>query len=235
MKINNLSLFDLDDYSLDRPTGDYDWENSELDRMYEQPPPKQRPPDDTRSILAICEWMRAQPNGHNLDLPDLELLPILEPQILREHFKNLLPIFKPPQQNSGLPPTGSPSHTARQDREQNREQSKTLLPIPENSGLPPTGSPSHTARQDREQNREQFGTDLERSHLVQTENDRKIVKVRGEAYIFQSTKSLAPINRLNGWIDIKPSPNKRHLYLCLRWREGTTQRSKHLGKVIKVV
>jgi hypothetical protein len=44
MKINNQpSLFDLDDYD-DRSIGDYDWENSELDRLYEQPPPKVKPP-----------------------------------------------------------------------------------------------------------------------------------------------------------------------------------------------
>ncbi len=220
-KINNqASLFDLDEYSSDRLTGDYDWENSELDRMYEQPPPKQPPPDDTRSILAICEWMRGQPNGKNLDLPDrtfLDLLPILEPPILREHFKTLLPIFKPPINREQ-------KNREQENREQeNREQPKTLLPILK----PPINR--------EQENREQKETDSMESPLVETESDRKIVKVRGTSYIFQSTKSLESINRLNGWLDIKPSPNKRHLYLCLRWRDGNIQRSKHLGKVLKAV
>jgi hypothetical protein len=131
-KINNQpSLFDLDDYD-DRSIGDYDWENSELDRMYEQPPPKvkpplscltfrdgepvgREPPPDTSAILKICQWFREQPNGGIIDLPDVReqienLLPNLQPPILREHFKSLLPNLENREQN----------------REQNREHKSWL-------------------------------------------------------------------------------------------------------------
>jgi hypothetical protein len=231
MKINNqASLFDLEDYSSDRPIADYDWENSELDRIYHHPPPQKSSPDDTRSILKICEWMRAQPNGGNLDLPEIReqfdrLLPNLQPPILQEHFKSLLPNLENGEQNgeqnreqfkSLLPNL----ENGEQIREQNREQSKSLLPI-----LKPP-------QQIREQNREQIKTDPPRSPLLQIDSDRQIVKINGKSYKIQSTKMTEQINRLNGWLDVKPSANKRNLYLCLRWREGSTQRSRHLGKVI---
>ena len=153
--------------------------------------------------------MRAQPNGGILDLPEIReqlnnLLPNLQPPVLREHFKSLLPNLENREQNG----------------EQNREQFESLLPI-----LKPP-------QQNREQNREQIKTDPTGSPLVQIDGDRQIVKVNGETYILNPTKSAKPINRLNGWLDIKPSANKRNLYLCLRWRDGTTQRSRHLGKVI---
>jgi hypothetical protein len=281
MKINNLSLFDLGDYSSDRCPGDYDWENSELDRMYEQPPPKvkpplsclpawvssmdgepvrtdsafrdgepvgREPPPDTNAILKICQWFREQPNGGIVDLPEVReqienLLPNLQPPILREHFKSLLPNLDNREQNREQ--ENREQNRGQENREQtswltsefptgkildnqpspagtrNREQSKTLLPIfkphPEN----------------REQNREQIETDPTRSPLVQTEDDRQIITVNGVTYILQHTKSLKPINRLNGWLDVKPSANKRNLYLCLRWRDDGKQRSKHLGKVIR--
>jgi hypothetical protein len=124
MKINNLSLFDLDDYSSDRSIGDYDWENSELDRMYEQPPPKVKPPPpDTNAILKICQWFRGQPNGGIIDLPDVReqienLLPNLQPPILREHFKSLLPNLE------------NPEHL------KNRGHLINLPPIPDNRGQP---------------------------------------------------------------------------------------------------
>ncbi len=247
-KINNqASLFDLDEYSSDLPTGDYDRENSELDRIYEHPPPQKQSPDDTRSILAICEWLRSQPNGENLDLPIIKgqldnLIPNLQPPILTEHFKNLLPNLKNGEQNreqngehfKNLLPN---LENGEQNREQNGEQFDRLLPNLENGeqngehfkSLLPILKPP---QKNREQNREQIETDSDRSHLVETESDRQIVKVKGETYILQNTKSLNLLNRRNGWYDIKPSANKRNLYLCLRWREGSTQRSRHLGKVI---
>jgi hypothetical protein len=124
MKINNQpSLFDLDDYD-DRSIGDYDWENSELDRLYEQPPPKVKPPPpDTSAILKICQWFREQPNGGIIDLPDVReqienLLPNLQPPILREHFKSLLPNLE------------NPEHL------KNRGHLINLPPIPDNRGQP---------------------------------------------------------------------------------------------------
>jgi hypothetical protein len=124
-KINNQpSLFDLDDYD-DRSIGDYDWENSKLDRLYEQPPPKVKPPpaDTSESILNICKWFRGQPNGGIIDLPDVRaqienLLPNLQPPILREHFKSLLPNLE------------NPEHL------KNRGHLINLPPIPDNRGQP---------------------------------------------------------------------------------------------------
>jgi hypothetical protein len=212
MKINNqASLFDLDDYSLDRPTGDYDWENSELDRMYEQPPPKRPPPDDTRSILAICEWMRGQPNGSIVDLPDVRnLLANLQPPTLREHLKSLPPIAN---ENRG---------------QQNRGHPDYLPPILE----PPKSLPPILDSDDRE-NRGQERTHPERSQLLVTVGDRKIIN--GVPYILTHTKSPKPIFEVNGWLEVKESVNKRNLYLCLRWRDDGRKRSKHLGKVVKAV
>jgi hypothetical protein len=216
MKINNLSLFDLDDYSLDRPICDYDWENSQCDRMYEQPPPKRSPPDDTRSILAICEWMRGQPNGSIVDLPDVrDLIANIQPPTLREHLKSLPPIPKSPQ-NRGHENRG----------QQNRGHPDYLPPILE----PPKSLPPILDSEDRE-NRGQEQTDPDQSQLLVTVGDRKIIN--GVAYILTHTKSPKPISQTNGWLEVKESVNKRNLYLCLRWRAEGKKRSKHLGKVIR--
>jgi hypothetical protein len=249
-KINNQStLFDLDDYSSDRSPGDYDWENSELDRMYEQPPPKVKPPPpDTNAILAICQWMRGQPNGNIIDLPDVReqienLLPNLQPPILREQFKNLLPNPENRgQQNRGQQNRGQQNRGQQNRGQQNRghpdylppilEPPKSLPPIldledRENSDSLRTGFPSMEVRQDRGQQE----TDPDQSQLLVTVGDRKIIN--GVAYILTHTKSPKPISQTNGWLEVKESVNKRNLYLCLRWRAEGKKRSRHLGKVIR--
>lgn len=242
-KINNqATLFDLEDYD-DRPTGDYDWENSELDRMYEQPPPKVKPPPpDTNAILQICQWLRGQPNGSIIDLPEVReqienLLPNLQPPILREQFKNLLPNLD----NRGQPhksllasqiPAGKsvdnkplPAGTGNRGQ-QNRGHPDYLPPILE----PPKSLPPILDLQDRE-NRGQQQTDPDQSQLLVTVGDRKIIN--GVAYILTHSKSPKPISQTNGWLEVKESVNKRNLYLCLRWRAEGKKRSRHLGKVIR--
>jgi hypothetical protein len=183
--------------------------------MYEQPPPKRPPPlDDTRSILAICEWMRGQPNGSIVDLPDVRnLLASLQPPTLREHLKSLPPIA---DENRG------------QNRGQNRGHPDYLPPILD----PPKSLPPILDSDDRE-NRGQHQIDQERSQLLVTVGDRKIIN--GVTYLFTHSKSSKPISQTNGWLEVKESANKRNLYLYLRWRDGTTKRSKHLGKVVKAV
>ena len=191
--------------------------------MYEQPPPKVKPPPpDTNAILAICQWMRGQPNGSIIDLPDVReqienLLPNLQPPILREQFKNLLPNPENRgQQNRGQQNRG----------QQNRGHPDYLPPILE----PPKNLPPILDRADRE-NRGQQETDPDQSQLLVTVGDRKIIN--GVAYILTHTKSPKPISQTNGWLEVKESVNKRNLYLCLRWRAEGKKRSRHLGKVIR--
>ena len=186
--------------------------------MYEQPPPKVKPPPpDTNAILAICQWMRGQPNGSIIDLPEVReqienLLPNLQPPILREQFKNLLP---------------NPENRGQQNRgQQNRGHPDYLPPILE----PPKNLPPILDRADRE-NRGQQQTDRDQSQLLVTVGDRKIIN--GVAYILTHSKSLKPIFHDNGWLEVKESVNKRNLYLCLRWRDDGRKRSRHLGKVIR--
>ena len=191
--------------------------------MYEQPPPKVKPPPpDTNAILAICQWMRGQPNGSIIDLPDVReqienLLPNLQPPILREQFKTLLPNPENRgQQNRGQQNRG----------QQNRGHPDYLPPILE----PPKNLPPILDRADRE-NRGQQETDPDQSQLLVTVGDRKIIN--GVAYILTHTKSPKPISQTNGWLEVKESVNKRNLYLCLRWRAEGKKRSRHLGKVIR--
>lgn len=182
--------------------------------MYEQPPPKRPPPDDTRSILKICEWLRGQPNGSIVDLPDVRnFIDNLQPLTLREHVKSLPPI----PENRG---------------QQNRGQPDYLPPILE----PPKSLPPILDSDDREnrgQNRGQLAQDPEQSQLLLTVGDRKIIN--GVPYILTHSKSPKPIFEVNGWLEVKESVNKRNLYLCLRWRDDGKKRSKHLGKVVKAV
>jgi hypothetical protein len=229
--------------------------------MYEQPPPKVKPPlsclpawvssmdgepvrtdsafrdgepvgreqpPDTNAILKICQWFRGQPNGGIIDLPDVReqienLLPNLQPPILREHFKSLLPNLENREQN----------------REQNREHKSWLATeIPQGNSVANQPLPAGTGNREQPhkllpipENREQLRQDPEESQLLVTVGDRQIIN--GVAYILTHTKSTKPITHANGWLDVKKSANQRNLYLCLRWREGSKQRSHHLGKVIR--
>ena len=205
--------------------------------MYEQPHPKVKPPPpDTNAILAICQWMRGQPNGNIIDLPEVReqienLLPNLQPPILREQFKNLLPNLENPEnlKNRGhlvnlLP---NPDNRGQQNRgQQNRGHPDYLPPILE----PPKSLPPILDLDDRE-NRGQQQTDPDQSQLLVTVGDRQIIN--GVAYILTHSKSLKPIFHDNGWLEVKESVNKRNLYLCLRWRAEGKKRSRHLGKVVR--
>jgi hypothetical protein len=161
--------------------------------------------------------MRGQPNGNIIDLPEVReqienLLPNLQPPILREQFKTLLSI---------------PENRGQENRgQQNRGHPDYLPPILE----PPKSLPPILDSEDRE-NRGQEQTDPDQSQLLVTVGDRKIIN--GVAYILTHTKSPKPISHTNGWLEVKESVNKRNLYLCLRWRAEGKKRSRHLGKVIR--
>lgn len=223
-------LFNLADYD-DNSIGQYDWENSASDRVPPRNPKAVR--ERFKNLLPIPDNPTA-PTCPDLlpKIPDLDSSQqkfLLEsPATFREQPENLLPkipnldssqqkflLNEPPtfreQPRNLLPKTQPP------DSNNFREQPKNLLPKTDDLGS--------------SEIREQVIDDQPKSGMLVPIGHQ--INVKGVTYILIHSRSGTRVPTSSGWFDIKTDKSKKNLYLCLRWREGTKQRSHHLGKVIR--